>query len=163
MTATELKIPISCRVYPDLKSEIEEEAQDEGLTTSMYLEKILQNRHESQVEDEDETDFVNVYQFEVEIDELKAELESLQEDYIKLEKLNQKLESKNQSLEESTKWLRLLDFDENEAQSLENMLEQLQPEYPGKANSQLVLACLHAALKNEDSIFFIHTPSGYFE
>lgn len=163
MTTTELKIPISCRVYPDLKSEIEEEAQDEGLTTSMYLEKILQNRHDAQVEDEDKADFVNVYQFEVEIDELKAELESLQEDYIKLEKLNQKLESKNQGLEESTKWLQLIDFDDDETQELENLLKKLKPNYPGKANSQLVLACLHAALKNEDSIFFIHTASGYFE
>lgn len=161
MTATELKIPISCRVYPDLKSEIEEEAYEEGLTTSMYLEKILQNRHESQEKEED-VDFVNVYQFEVEIDELKVEVESLQDEVVKLRKLNQKLSAKNEVLEEKTKWLHLLDFDEDEVKELERMLEKLQPSYPAKANSQMVLACIHAALKNEESILFIYTPSSYF-
>jgi DNA repair exonuclease SbcCD ATPase subunit len=163
MTATELKIPISCRVYPDLKSEIEEEAQDEGLTTSMYLEKILVNRHGTQNEEEDDADFTNVYQYEVENEELKSEVETLTKQIARLEGANKRLSARNLELEAWSEKLDIFDLENDELDKLGEMLEKLQKSYPDQSPPQLLLACVHAALKNEDSIFFIHTPSGYFE
>lgn len=163
MTTTELKIPVSCRVYPQLKSELEEEAQDEGLTTSMYLEKILNERHDSSEKEEEEVEFNNVYELEVEIEELKVEVEMLQEQVVKLEKENLKLTSKHEAVELKMRQLKLLPFEEEELDELESKLEELQELYPDKSFGQLLLASLHAALENEDSIFFIHTPKGYFE
>ena len=41
VTVKELKVPLSCRINPQIKKEIEEEATENEVTTSTYLVSIL--------------------------------------------------------------------------------------------------------------------------
>lgn len=69
MQMKKLKVPLSCRVYPQLKKVVEEEAIQEEQTTSLYLESIIQNRHQKN---------------EVNVVDLMDEIEDLQEEITEL-------------------------------------------------------------------------------
>ncbi len=172
----ELKIPVSCRILPDLKEDIEVEAQEAGLTTSLYLEQILQCRHEQAEMDEN---------LEAEAAELRAKVKSLQSatermkgqleevrtegnkyyQELALSKMeNDKLKASIEQLEKETqplKELGLMGLSPAELSELEGYFSALETKYPSHSRSYLLLATFNRMVKNEKGMFVIHTIDGY--
>jgi predicted nuclease with TOPRIM domain len=173
MTQKELKIPLSCRVQPDMKEDLEAEAYDAGLTTSMYMEQILQSRHVS-AEPGEEMEYVAE-----DLEELQEYAENLEEQIHDLGTEKAALEEKlNQASDESARLKELADGLEREVQPFRSLgISNLRPEnlaeiegyfaalegkYPEVSRVQLLMAALDRTLKNEKSTLFIHTLQGYF-
>jgi len=176
MTERILKIPISSRVDPDLKEALENEAEELGVTTSLYLEEALQNRH-----------------FENEkYKEAVSKIEYLKAQFIKVQRYSQELESNIQELKDKKKDLKakhqIADDDTHRlSQEVQNLDSKIQPfrdlgisklapenlieldqyfaileeKYPDHSRVELLLAALNRTVKNEKGMFVIHTISGY--
>lgn len=171
----ELKIPISCRILPDLKEDIELEAQEAGLTTSLYLEQIIQGRHDLSL---DEEPGVDVEALQAENERLQAELKEvyskMKEFRLQRNDLRQELDQSrkelgkaNSSLEELTeliqplKSLGLFDLSSSEISELEGYFLELEEKYPSYTTKHLLLAALNRTVKNENGMLVIHTIGNY--
>lgn len=64
---------MSCRIHPDLKRELEEEAALADLTTSNYVERILHNRHFSEEEESPTQLLEKIHHLEAELEAVRAE------------------------------------------------------------------------------------------
>lgn len=163
MATKELKIPVSCRVNPDLKYELEAEAQDEGLTTSKYIERLLQDRHESSAPHEK----VIEIQEDEEMNEMVAEMS---EEIFALKRAKRELTEEVESLNKQIEVFEdvpplpaMFDFSEDELEAIEEHLNNLRGQYSDQADKDLILASLQTQVKNEKATFFIHTLKAYFE
>lgn len=169
----ELKIPVSSRILPDLKEDLEMEAQEAGLTTSLYLEQILQGRHGLFQDDEVDVEVLQAEneQLQVELKEAYArqkEFRLQRNDYREeLEQVKSELEDANtakQVLEEkalSLASLGILDLSSFEITELEGYLSQLEAKYPTYSRSYLLMATFNRMVKNEEGMFIIHTIANY--
>jgi predicted nuclease with TOPRIM domain len=173
MQQKELKIPLSCRVKPGLKEDLEEEAYYDGLTTSLYLEQILQNRNEpAEPSEEMENAAEELRELQEYSEDLKLQINNLNAEKAELEKqLSQasdetaRLNDRASNLEKEVQPFRNLGIanltPENLAE-IEDYFTTFEGKYPDFPREQLLLAALNQTMKNEKSFFFIHTLQGYF-
>jgi predicted nuclease with TOPRIM domain len=172
----ELKIPVSCRILPDLKEDIEVEAQEAGLTTSLYLEQILQSRHEQAeldetLEAEAEELRAKVKSLQIAGEKVKHQLEEIREDgnrcYQELSQSkveNDRLKANIKQLEKEIQPLKTLGFTDlslSELSELEGYFSALEKKYPSHSRSYILLATFNRMVKNENGMFVIHTIDGY--
>lgn len=191
MLTKTLKVPLSCRIHPRLKKVVEEEARGEGQTTSLYLEKIITNRHQ------DDGEVVSDLQEEIqelqeEIQELKIDLSHKQSnDFADTEEVdslknwqeetaydlllqeNEELAELNEKQTEELDNLRaqlreieenVLDtFTEEQRMELQTYLSDLSDDYPHHDEDEIILASLYTAIQNEKSNWTIKTLKNYFK
>ena len=185
-----LKVPMSCRISPELKYELEEEAATAHLTASAYLESILLNRNNLPTDEDVDTEKYQqkleeelydisikvqhyednvVPDFEAKIAALNKEIESLKKEKEaefsnskQIVDLTEQLEIQAEFAEnlQEKMWL---EFSSEETEKRESYLEKLAEKYPDADAKNLVLASLHAACKNEESLLFTYTPESYFK
>ncbi len=171
-----LKIPISSRVYPELKEALENEAEELGLTTSLYLEDALQNRHfeneklkEAMSEVEHLKSKLNKMQgyaqgLESKIETLKGKKKDLKvrhkiadDDIYRLNEFAQNLDSKIQPFRD----LGISKLAPKNLTELDQYFAILEEKYPDLSRVELLLAALNRTVKNEKAMFIIHTISGH--
>lgn len=172
----ELKIPISSRIQPDLKEDLELEAQEAGLTTSLYLEQILQSRHDQAeldepLEAEAEELRAKVKSLQIAGEKAKQQLEAIREEgnrcYQELSQSkteNDKLKAKIKQLEKEIqplKALGLMDLSPSELSELEGYFSALEKKYPSHSRSYILLATFNRMVKNEKGMLVIHTIANY--
>ena len=171
-----LKIPISSRVYPDLKESLDNEAEELGLTTSLYLEDALKNRHSeneklkeamSEVEQlksqlNKMQDYVQDLESKIEVlkikkKDLKVRHEMADDDIDRLNQAVQKLDNKIQLIRD----LGISKLAPENLTELDQYFAILEEKYPDLSRVELLLAALNRTVKNEKAMFIIHTISGH--
>ena len=151
------KVIVSSRVYPDVKFELDEEAEATGITTSKYLEQIIENRFD--VPDDDESDNSDdVAELETKIDELEtanknmsSQLDAYEEEYDAL-KEELKMYQESPSKPDSNFPINL---GEDESEQLKRLLNKLRKLHPGVPNNLLLLGALDTTLRTENAIWMI--------
>ncbi|MCC6725555.1 MAG: hypothetical protein IT258_13690 [Saprospiraceae bacterium] len=172
----ELKIPVSCRILPDLKEDLELEAEEAGLTTSLYLEQILQSRHDQteldeSLEAEAEELRAKVKSLQNAVDRTKQQLEAIREDgnrcyqelgqsKIETDRLKANIKQLEKEIQ-PLKALGVMDLSPSELSELEGYFSALEKKYPSHSRSYLLLATFNRMVKNEKGMLIIHTIANY--
>lgn len=136
---TKARVAVSCRIDPELRAQLQEEADNCELSLSAYIETLLDHRQIGE--------HCNPYLCD-EIDELEAENERLRSQLAEL-----------QQVEKS-------DDDENDSPAnaeIQNLLEKLNETYPDRTPNELLLAALQTALLNSKNNFFIYSISDVWQ
>ena len=166
------KATISFRLKPSLKEDLEQEAYQEDMTTSQYVEQVLSNRTDAEelealyariealeAENEALQNTQNALESnDEEQDELREELTRVTTNYEKqeaeMEQLAEELETAQTQLEEQ-QTLVSFDTDEYEAELLHNTMDEVRAYYPELTDMQIITASLRAAIRNENNDFWI--------
>lgn len=171
-----LKIPVSSRVYPELKEALENEAEELGLTTSLYLEDALKNRHFENEKLKEAMSYVErlksklnkmqayAQNLESKIKTLKGKKKDLKvrhemadDDIYRLNQAVQKLDNKIQPIKD----LGISKLAPENLTELDHYFSILEEKYPDLSRVELLVAALNRTVKNEKAMFIIHTISGH--
>ena len=178
MESTTLKIPISSRINPGLKEELEAEAFDLNLTTSLYLEQILLKRNAQTIQDEVLKAEIEELQTTTGALQKKAEfqreqIQDLKKDRSELERQLQQVRAENTKLKASAEKLEtelqplqrlgISGLSQAHEDELNRYFNSLQTKYPDLPRIYLLLASLNRTVTNEKSMWFIHTIDKYFD
>ena len=157
------KIIVSSRVHPDVKFELDEEAESIGITTSKYLEQIIENRFDSPEEDnpEDSEDAIDlearIQELETANENMSSQLDAYEEEY---DALKEQLERLQTSVAESATKLPF-EFEEEELEQLNLSLEKLRALHPDVTDNMLLLGALDTTLRTENAVWMIPTISRF--
>jgi len=163
------KNTLSCRLYPQLKKQIQEEASDKELTTSNYIESILEKRKWILEEEErDKLTYENqhletvVFTLEQELEEQKSinncVVDEIKEKHQLLEARLKEIKQLKQQMAEMKRTS--IAFDLDQLDELQVSIQELQVNYPEVTIPSLIIASLKASLKNEESILSIYLIEG---
>lgn len=160
------KETLSCRLSPRLRKEVQNEANERGLTTSNYIESILKNRGLILTQEEKRSLLSEKSHLEAEVQHLEDELETEQLNVKHLsatleserEALNAKLAETKQRLEKIRKTS--VTFNALKVEVFNEYIRNLRDYYPDVELGDLVIASIQASLKNEQSILTIHLIKG---
>ena len=180
------KAILSCRISPTLKQEVERGAELEGVTTSNYVEQLIQQQnqgdHISEDREEEYLQRIEVLErrlvaaeqmrvdYEGRLDFANNELETVTEQFEqvmealdasvdkeqKLKKLESALSAKEEMISE-LKSQESFDFLYGERADYSEYMETLQEKYPDATKEQIVIGSLYAASENEGGFVFTVT------
>lgn len=135
MSNHKAKISVGCRLAPDLRDELLEEAEESGFTLSNYIESLLAHRQMGK--------YADPYLYD-EIDELKAENEKIRTQLVDFQKVEGTSDTENE-------------MDENA--EVQKLLQKLNETYPDLMPDELLILALKTALLNSKNNFFIYSIS----
>lgn len=153
------KIIVSSRVHPDVKFELDEEAESIGITTSKYLEQIIENRFDTpeEVNQEDSEDAVEkdarIQELETANENMSSQLDAYEEEY---NALNEQLQTLQTSVAESATKLPFK-FEQGELEQLNLSLEKLRALHPEVTDNMLLIGALDTTLRTENAVWMIPT------
>lgn len=180
------KAILSCRISPQLKQEVEFGAESEGLSTSKYVEQLIQQQNEGEHISEDrEQEYLQRIEvlerrlseaeqtrvdYEGRLDYANNELETVTEQFEQvmealdscednerqLEKLKSELSAREETISE-LKSHELFKFLFAERADYSEYLDKLQIRYPDATKEQIIIGSLYAASENEGGLVFTVT------
>jgi len=180
------KAILSCRISPTLKQEVERGAELEGLTTSTYVEQLIQQQsqgdHISEDREQEYLQRIEVLErrlseaeqtrvnYEGRLDYANNELEIVTEQFgqvmealdssvdneKKLKELESALSAKEETISE-LKSRESFNFLYGERADYSEYMENLQEKYPDATKEQIIIGSLYAAFKNEGGLVFTVT------
>jgi len=160
------KETLSCRLSPRLRKEVQNEASEKGLTTSNYIESILKNRGLILTQEEKRSLFSEKNHLEAEVQSLEDELET---ELLNVKHLSTELESEREALntklsetEQRLKKIRKtsVTFNTLQVEIFNEYIRSLRNYYPDVNLEDLIIASIKASHKNETSRLFIHLIRG---
>lgn len=176
MSEKVLKVPISARVSPELKMALENEAEELGITTSLYLEEVFESR---QLENEQLKSVTEeIVDIRAQYEELREYSESQEAKIFELKKKKNGFKERYRLADEDTlrlnqtvkeldaeiqpfRNLGLTELTSDNLEELDGYFSSLEEKYPDHSRLELLLAALNRTVKNEAAIFLIHTISNY--
>ena len=155
------KVIISSRIHPDLKYDLDDEAERTGITTSKYLEQIIENRFDTPDDDDsDESDIIaqlesKIQNLESVNENMSTRLDAFENEYEELNDQFEDLQEASAKSESEPKFP--VKLRESDLKHLNKLLEKLRKVYPETADGLLLLGALDTTLRTESAIWMIPT------
>ena len=161
------KVIISSRIHPYLKEDLDDEAEISGMTTSKYLEQIIENRFNTSDDDNsDESD--TIAQLESKIQNLESVNENMSTRLDAYENEYEELNDQFELLQEASSKVELepkfpIKLREPELKLLIQLLEKLRRVHSKTPDSLLLLGALDTTLRTESAIWMIPTINKFIK
>lgn len=153
LAVQEYKTTLSFRLSEALKAEILDEAEQSEMTTSRYVELLLENRGCP-----DSPAAIKCEALEERLDELEAENKMLRSALVQ-----QKVAAiEAGKLTEAFRAIGLDHFDESSFEQINLDFQELEKSYPNRRRFEIIAAALNCAVESEES-YFSQLLSTYWE
>ncbi len=148
MSFKENKVVMACRIAPDMKEMLEQEASDNEKSLSAYIEDVISKREE-----------LSAVEFrEQEKEKLKVSLEQEMRVNKRLLTENERLRNENAVLENDVRknQQRLFWLDDGDIGNVTKLVSRLNHKFPKLSNKEILLVSLATSLHNEENSWEIH-------
>jgi hypothetical protein len=183
MENLEKKVVVACRMVPDLKEQLAQEAEEGGLTLSSYIETTLAQRHfmnpineDSENEDEKvfelqnrieeleaQRDTVTIYSMDTSKNlELETQLKQVEREYLNLSQRFKDLMTEREALLKAKStglpnWL-----SQEYYNAVVNYVQQLKGKHQEYSHEQLLLSALAVTHTNENNLVTTYTMKDFW-
>jgi hypothetical protein len=149
------KVVMACRIEPDLKETLEQEAYNNGLSLSAYIEEVM-SKHEV---------IFQVESLEEENEKLQASLRQEVQVHKRVLTENERLRNENAALEYDVRknQQRLFWLDDVDIANVTKLVSTLNPQFPTLTNKEILLVCLATAIRNEGSSWELYKMKDFLK